>query len=124
PADVALLAATVAEQMTGQPLTGPINPVAGPSAFPWGGPGTEEMPINDMDYDFDVPLPPAPSGVTAVQMQIITHPEHSTTVNEVVTFTNPVNGLPTLAHVHLPYLGADNNIYARTLLFGWNQASS
>jgi hypothetical protein len=34
-----------------------------------------------------------------------------------------VNGLPTVVHVHLPYLGADNGIYARTLEFAWNQFS-
>jgi uncharacterized protein (TIGR03437 family) len=124
PANIAALAAALVLEMTGEPLTGPINSAAGPSAFPWGAPGTEEMPINDMDYDFDVPLPPPPPGATAVQMQSITHPQHSTTVNEMVTYTNLVNGLPTVAHIHLPYLGADNGIYARTLLFAWNQASS
>jgi hypothetical protein len=40
----------------------------------------------------------------------------------VVNFTNPVNGLPTTAHVHLPYKGADNGIYARTLKFSWDTA--
>jgi len=124
PADVAAVAALLAEQMTGQPLTGPINAVAGPSAFPWGAHGPEEIPINDMDYDFDVPLPPAPPGATAVQMVSITQPQHTTIVNEIVTYTNPVNGLPTMAHVHLPYLGSDNGIYARTLQFSWNQFAS
>ncbi|MGA2588656.1 MAG: hypothetical protein ABSH32_01960 [Bryobacteraceae bacterium] len=123
----ALLAALVSQlvqEMTGEPLTGPIETVAGPSAFPWGTAGVEDMPINDMDYDFDVPLPPPPPSATAIQMQSITHPQHSTTVNEIVTYESPVNGLPTAAHVHLPYLGADNGIYARTLQFAWNQFSS
>lgn len=120
PEQIASLAGVLIEQMTGLPLTGPINSAAGPSAFPWGAQGTEELPINDMDYDFDVPLPPPPPGATAVVMRSVTHPQHNTTVNEVVTYTNPVNGLPTTAHVHLPYLGADNGIYARTLQFAWN----
>jgi len=124
PTSVAVAANLLAEQMAGMPLAGPIFTSAGPSAFPWGAPGTEELPINDMDYDFDVPLPPPPAGATSVQMQTITYPQHNTAVNEVVTYTNPVNGLPTIAHVHLPYLGADNGIYARTLQFAWNQYSS
>jgi hypothetical protein len=123
PEALVLLAETLIAQMVGQPLTGPINDTAGPSAFPWGMPGAEEMPVNDMDYDFDVPLPPPPPGATAVQMQVITQPQHTTTVNEIVTYTTPVNGLPTVAHIHLPYLGADNGIYARTLLFAWNVAN-
>ncbi|HLY18663.1 MAG TPA: hypothetical protein VKR61_15630, partial [Bryobacteraceae bacterium] len=95
---VAALANTLAEKMVGSPLTGQIFTTAGPSAFPWGAPGTEEMPINDMDYDFDVPLPPPPAGATSIQMYAATHPQHTTAVNEVVTYTNPVNGLPTVAH--------------------------
>lgn len=126
PADptVATLVNQLILQKIGLPLTGPVEQAAGPSAFPWGTPGAEELPINDMDYDFDVPLPPPPPGAASVQMQSITQPQHSTTVNEVVTYTSPVNGLPTIAHVHLPYLGADNGIYAKTLLFGWNVAGS
>jgi hypothetical protein len=115
------LAGELVQQLTGLMLSGPIFPIAGPSAFPWGSAGAEEMPVNDMDYDFDVPLPPAPPGATSVQMQSMTHPQHSTAVNEVVTYGNLVNGLPTVAHVHLPYLGADNGIYAKTLQFAWNQ---
>ena len=124
PALVASLANTLAQQMTGMPVTGPIFTTAGPSAFPWGASGMEELPVNDMDYDFDVPLPPPPPGATSVQMQTVTYPQHSTAVNEAVTYENPVNGLPTVAHVHLPYLGADNGIYARTLEFAWNQFSA
>lgn len=115
------LVGDLVQQLTGLLLSGPIFPTAGPSAFPWGAAGNEEMPVNDMDYDFDVPLPPAPPGAVSVQMQSITYPQHSTAVNEVVTYGNVVNGLPTVAHVHLPYLGADNGIYARTLEFAWNQ---
>jgi hypothetical protein len=33
-----------------------------------------------------------------------------------------VNGLPTTAHIHLPYKGADSGIYARTLKFSWDIA--
>ena len=31
-----------------------------------------------------------------------------------------MDGLPTTAHIHLPYNGADNGIYARTLKFAWD----
>jgi uncharacterized protein (TIGR03437 family) len=118
------VANALALEMTGMPLTGPIFTTAGPSAFPWGAAGAEELPVNDMDYDFDVPLPPPPPGATAVEMQTVTYPQHSTAVNEAVTYGNLVNGLPTVAHVHLPYLGADNGVYARTLEFAWNQFSA
>src|SRR5262249_9221370 len=37
---------------------------------------------------------------------------------EMVTYTPP-SGPPATAHVHLPYRGADNGIYGRTLKFGW-----
>jgi hypothetical protein len=73
-----------------------------------------------MDYDFDVPLPSPPPGATAPRVEISQQPQHTTAVSEVVTFTNPVNGLATTAHVHLPYKGADNGIYARTLKFVWD----
>ncbi len=87
--------------------------------------GPEERPINDMDYDFDVPLPPAPAGATQPLVQVTQHPEHTTQVNEVITYAarSKVNGLPTVAHVHLPYNGADNGIYARTLSFYWDTFS-
>jgi hypothetical protein len=84
--------------------------------------GPEERPINDMDYDFDVPLPAAPPGASVPLVRVTTHAEHTTGVTEVVTYTTPggTSGLPTVAHVHLPYNGADNGIYARTLNFYWN----
>jgi hypothetical protein len=87
--------------------------------------GPEERPINDMDYDFDVPLPPAPAGATRPLVQVTQHPEHTTQVSEVITYTGHgrFNGLPTAAHVHLPYNGADNGIYARTLNFYWDTFS-
>jgi hypothetical protein len=87
--------------------------------------GPEERPVNDMDYDFDVPLPPPPAGATSVQVLVGTHPEHTTGVNEVITYINPdpSTGLPTGAHIHLPYNGADSGIYARTLKFYWDQFS-
>jgi hypothetical protein len=98
---------------------------AGPSYFGWYPAPNEERPINDMDYDFDVPLPDPPGGATAPQVQVITHPQHSTGVNEVITYfdPSPSTGLPRQAHIHLPYYGADNGIYARTLLFGWDKFS-
>ena len=84
--------------------------------------GPEERPINDMNYDFDVLLPAAPADATTIQVKVSTHPEHTTAVSEVITYTSPdpATGLPTKAHIHLPYLGADNGIYARTLNFYWD----
>ena len=84
--------------------------------------GPEERLVNDMNYDFDVPLPAAPADATEIRVQITTHAEHTTAVNEVITYTNPdpATGLPTKAHIHLPYQGADNGIYGRTLKFYWD----
>ena len=110
------------KQLTGESFTLPVFSEAGPSAFPWGNPGDEMRPVNDIDYDFDVPLPPPPDGATSVILDVVTKSEHSTGVTEVVTYTNPVNGLPTTAHIHLPYHGADNGIYARILKFSWDNS--
>ena len=110
--------------LTGKPLTGPIFPAAGPSAFPFGAHAPEAHAINDMDYDFDVPLPPAPDEATTPRVEIVTHSEHSTAVKEAITFTHFEDGLPTTAHIHLPYKGADNGVYARTLKFAWNTFSA
>ncbi len=107
------------QQLTGQTISLPVFAEAGPSAFPWGMPGTEERPINDMDYDFDVPLPPPPAGGGTVAVDVTTQPQHTTAITEVITYGNVANGVPTTAHVHLPYRGADNGIYARTLRFSW-----
>jgi len=98
-----------------------LKEVAGPSAFGWGL-GPEERPINDMNYDFDVPLPPAPANATAIRVSVTTHPEHTTAVAEQVTYIDPdpTTGLPRKAHIHLPYLNADNGIYGRTLNFFWD----
>lgn len=87
--------------------------------------GPEERPVNDMDYDFDVPLPVAPAGASSPQVLVTTHPEHTTGITEAITYTNPdpTTGLPTGAHIHLPYNGADSGIYARTLKFYWDQFS-
>jgi hypothetical protein len=120
---LAILVIPLIEDLAGVPLSDQIYAQAGPSAFPWGGAGAEFRPVNDMDYDFDVPLPAPPSGATAVVMETADHPLHSTSVAEVVTYTNPVNGLPTVAHIHLPYNSADNGIYARTLKFSWDTAT-
>jgi hypothetical protein len=100
------LVTALIKQVTGISVSATVYPDAGPSAFPWGAPGTEERPVNDRDYDFDVPLP---AGV--VRVEAVTHPEHSTGVVEQITY----NG--STAHIHLPYRGADNGIYARTLKF-------
>jgi uncharacterized protein (TIGR03437 family) len=105
--------------ITGAALDAPIYGTAGPSAFSWGTRAPEQQPINDMDYDFDVPLPPQPAGASTVSVETITQPQHSTTVNEIITYP-----APGLAHIHLPYRGADNGIYARTLKFRWNTAST
>lgn len=102
--------------------SGAIVRIDDPSAVaPWTQ-GPEERPVNDMDYDFDVPLPAPPPGATSVSVQVTTHPEHTTAVNEVITYTNPdpTTGLPTKAHIHLPCHGADNGIYGRTLKFYWD----
>lgn len=106
-------------QLSGGSVSAPINAKAGPSAFSWGTPASESQPINDTDYDFDVPLPAPPAGAGSVNLEVDTHPEHSTGVTESVTYGKSADGSP-LAHVHLPYKGADNGIYARTLKFSWN----
>jgi hypothetical protein len=85
---------------------------AGPSAF-WTKNTNEERPINDMDYEFDVPLPPQAAGATAPVVEVTRHPEDTTAVNEVITYPN----FPTSAHVRLPFKGSAGGIYARTLKF-------
>ncbi|HWC95836.1 MAG TPA: hypothetical protein VG456_03785, partial [Candidatus Sulfopaludibacter sp.] len=109
--------------LVGETLSSTPYPSAGPSAFSWGAPAPEQQPINDMDYDFDVPLPPPPDGATSVKVEVITQAQHTTAVAETVTFPKAGGSLPAVAHVHLPYNGADNGIYARTLKFSWNTAS-
>jgi hypothetical protein len=106
--------------VSGQHLLGPVFPTAGPSAFSWGGLAPEAHAINDRDYDFDVPLPRAPDDAASPRVEVITRPGHTTSVGEVITYGNFDDGLPTTAHVHLPYRGADNGVYARTLLFAWD----
>jgi uncharacterized protein (TIGR03437 family) len=109
---------------TGAALSNPIFPTAGPSAFPWGTLAPEEQPVNDMDYDFDVPLPAPPASASSVRVEVVTHAEHTTAVTEAITYPAANGALPTAAHVHLPYRGADNGIYARTLKFAWNTAAA
>ncbi len=106
--------------LSGGSLSGPIFPRAGPTAFPWGTPAAEQQPINDMDYNFDVPLPPAANGASSVNVEVVTHSQHTTAVTETVSYAPGVNGAAPVAHVRLPYSGADNGIYARTLKFTWN----
>jgi len=98
---------------------------AGPSAFGWY-PGLEQRPVNDMDYDFDVPLPAPPGGATTVRVQVSTHPEETAfapPLNEFISYTNPdpATGLPTTAHIHIPFTRAPDGIYARTLKFYWDK---
>ena len=118
--DVPILNLLVSE-LSGGSLSGPIFATAGPSAFSWGTPAPEQQPINDMDYSFDIPLPPAPNSAATVNVEVVTHSQHTTAVPEMITYKSAANGGPTVAHIHLPYSGADNGIYARTLKFTWNQ---
>jgi hypothetical protein len=114
-----------------------INDAAGPSAMFTGLDGSglpalngtrwqrdqqEFLPVNDMDYEFDVPLPPRPAGATTPLVQMTKQPMDSTSVNEEITYFPSAS--PTTAHIRLPYKGADNGIYARTLQFYWNAFSA
>jgi hypothetical protein len=108
-----------------------IHPTAGPSAFstdlagmpmlgtgpfPWKH-GDAFEPVNDMDYEFVVPLPPRPPGATTPRVQVTKQAMDSTSVNEIITYAG------NFAHVRLPYKGADNGIYARTYKFYWDTYS-
>ena len=104
--------------LSGGSVSAPIHSTAGPSAFSWGTPAAENQPVNDRDYDFDVPLPGVPAGA-AVSVEAVTHAQHSTGVTETVSYGKAADG-SMVAHVHLPYRGGDNGIYARTLKFSWN----
>ena len=74
-----------------------------------------------MDYEFVVPLPFQPPGATELLWEVVTYPQHTTGVNEIIQFTDPdpTTGLPRI-RIRLPYRDADNGIYARTLKFAWN----
>lgn len=41
-----------------------------------------------------------------------------------VTYGGPAGGLPTTAHIRLPYRSGDNSVYARTLRFAWAQGAA
>jgi hypothetical protein len=84
---------------------------AGPSAFGWLPGPDEKRPVNDMDYDFDVPLPPQPAGATAPVFEVVRHPEDTSVVDEIVTWPD----FPRSAHVHIPFLGKPDGVYARTI---------
>ncbi len=86
---------------------------AGPSAFGWLPGASEARPVDDMDYDFDVPLPPQPAGAVAPAFDVARHAEDTTAVNEVITWPD----FPRSAHVHLPFLGKGSGVYARTIAF-------
>jgi uncharacterized protein (TIGR03437 family) len=58
-----------------------------------------------------------------VNVEVITQPQHTTAVKEVITYPSSGSGPPPVAHIHLPYRGADNGIYARTLKFSWSSAA-
>lgn len=107
------------QQISGQPLSAPIYAQAGPTAFSWGTPAPEQQPINDMDYDFDVPLPAMPGASGSPQIEVVTHAEHTSSVTERITYSASAAG--PIAHIHIPYNGADNGIYARTLKFVWSR---
>ena len=96
-----------------------IKDPAGPSGLDWKN-GSEFRPINDMDYDFDVPLPAPPAGATHPLVNVTKQPGNFTSVQEVITYTTPVNGLPTVAHFHIPYNGADTSTFAKTFKFYWD----
>lgn len=109
---------------TGLPATwNHANPPP-PNIVPWVA-GPEERPINDMDYEFEVTLPLPPSEKVQPRVLIETHAEHTTAVNEVITYIDesPITGLPRKARIRLPYNGADNGVYARTLKFSWSRYS-
>ncbi len=96
---------------------------AGPSGLDWGN-GPQFRAIDDMDYDFDVPLPTPPAGATRPLVAITTQSGHTSGVLEVITYTTPVNGLPTIAHFHVPYNGSgDAGIFAKTFKFYWDAYS-
>src|SRR6185369_963719 len=54
--------------------------------------------------------------------QVTKEPMDSTSVNEEITYVP--SSSPTIARIRLPYKGADNGIYARTLRFYWNAFSA
>jgi len=112
-------------QALGDAPPGDIHPSAGPIALGWTS-GPEFRPINTMDYDFDVPLPPAPAGATNPLVRVLVRPENTASTDEVITYTtpDPSTGLPTVAHIHLPFNGVENGIYARTLYFYWDTFSA
>jgi hypothetical protein len=100
----------------------------GPSGIDdWEHRAAEEQPINDMDYEFDVPLPPRPPGATqpVVIERTPRPPQDSSNVEPEFTFieADPQTGLP-MEHVRLPYKGPDKHgIFARSFLFSWKAVS-
>jgi len=103
---------------------GKLAPPAGPTGVGWGGRGPELRPINDMDYEFIVAVPPPPPGATQLFYEWTDQPQHTTGVNEILEFAEPdaATGRP-MVRIRLPYRDADNGIYARTLKFAWNTFS-
>lgn len=81
----------------------------------------ESQAINDMNYEFDVPLPAPPAGATTPRCEVTNKTNHGTSVVAQITYTNPVGGLPTVAHVLIPAQGGDNGIYSATYKFSWDK---
>ncbi|MDR3687874.1 MAG: choice-of-anchor D domain-containing protein [Fimbriimonas sp.] len=97
-----------------------IKDPAGPSGLDWLR-GPQFRPVDDMDYDFDVPLPTPPAGATRPFVNTTFQPGNSANVEEVITYTHPFRGLPTVAHFHIPYKGTgDAGIFAKTFKFYWD----
>lgn len=100
----------------------------GPSGIDdWEHRAAEEQPINDMDYEFDVPLPPRPPGATqpVVIERTPRPPQDSSNVEPEFTFieADSKTGLP-MEHVRLPYNGPNKQgIFARSFLFSWDVVS-
>jgi hypothetical protein len=90
-----------------------LSGTAGPSGLGWANNPNEERAVDDIDYDFDVPLPPQLAGAMAPVVEVTRHPEDTSLVNEVITWPD----FPRSAHVHLPCKGKGSLIYARTIRF-------
>jgi hypothetical protein len=66
-----------------------ISPLAGSSGVGFDRRAPEHHRINDMDYEFIVPVPARPGGATWVFYESVTHPQHTTKVKEIVELIDP-----------------------------------